>query len=546
MRGPYLRFGRRPSPPRRQNGVGQPLGLHEHLGEGGMRDVVGAADQRQLGIGRDVDGACDRPGVRQGDATDLRILLGRDQDLHARRQRAVAAGELGTVLAERHLVSLGGHADGLQPGRPDCAAAGVPQQDPRAPVVQRRVLPPPGDGQVPPPAAAGAGCRQHHGVASVGQQVGDGFRAVRPGVAPAAGWSRCLGGQWLRVHRQGPRDRHVARRPLLQQQFRRLDDGFRMEAPPHDPVQHGIGDRDDRHALVMRHEGPHHGHRLPGRNPARRVVQRLVEAIAALAAGRRKPHEVADRRPGIDHRRQRGGVGSDHDVGVQAALQAQTRDAKVGILVGVLHVAHVVGRFRHAPGHVMLPAEADLAPHDQAAGVLQQAAVRRAHHQGGHQVLEHRSRPGHQHGAPRHGCDGAAEPEPLAGRNVALGDGEEAGQPGLGRQEVVAVGVQRTFIREEADGQQLALRVAEKAELHRERHAARRLLDGEQPRRQFCRISLIPAVALDRPVQRGDPERQVRGPRLTSGHRLCRRRRRARVHGKAGQIGAAVTARCLR
>jgi hypothetical protein len=184
--------------------------------------------------------------------------------------------------------------------------------------------------------------------------------------------------------------RRVAGGALLKQQLRRLDDGFRVEACPHDPVQHGVGDGHDRHALVVRHEHPHHRHGLPGRNPVGRVVQRLVKAVAALAVHRGDPLEVENRRRGIDHGGQRCRVGGNDQVRVQAALQSQAGDAEVRVLVGVLNVADVVGRFRDAPGHVMLPAEADLASRHQTAGVLEQTAVRRAHDQGRHQVLEHR------------------------------------------------------------------------------------------------------------------------------------------------------------
>ena len=39
----------------------------------------------------------------------------------------------------------------------------------------------------------------------------------------------------------------------------------------------------------------------------------------------------------------------------------------------------------------------------------------------------------------------AAEPEPVPGRNVALGDGDEAGQPRFRRQQVVAIGIERVL-----------------------------------------------------------------------------------------------------
>ena len=208
-----------------------------------------------------------------------------------------------------------------------------------------------------------------------------GGRAFRRGEPAAARRGGGLGVGVGLVQRQGAGHRHVARRPLLQQQLGRLDDGFRVEPCPHDAVQDGVRDGDDGHALVVRHERTHHGSGLAGWNPAGRVVERLIEPVAAEGACPCEPGQVIDGRGGIDHGGQGGRVGCDDQVRLQAALQPQTGDAKIGILVGVLDVADIVGGFRHAPGHVMRRPVVDLPPHDEPARVLQQAAVRRAHHQ---------------------------------------------------------------------------------------------------------------------------------------------------------------------
>ena len=224
-----------------------------------------------------------------------------------------------------------------------------------------------------------------------------------------------------------------------------------MEARPHDPIQHGIGDGDDRHALVMRHEGAHHSDRLAVRNPGRREVQRLVEAKPPARADHRKPGQVAYGRLRIDHGRQGGGIGRHHGVGAQAALQTQPWYAEVRILIGVFDVADVVGGFRQPPGYAAFGAEIDLALHDLLVRLLQQAASRRAHDQGRHQILEHRSGPGHQRGATLDGGDGAAKPKPLTRRDIALGNRHEDGQPRLGRQKIVAVVVEHCPVNEISD-----------------------------------------------------------------------------------------------
>ena len=80
--------------------------------------------------------------------------------------------------------------------------------------------------------------------------------------------------------------------------------------------------------------------------------------------------------------------------------------------------------------------------------------------------------------------DGAAEVEPVARRDVALGDRDEAREPRLGGEKIVAARVERALGHPIADREQLAVAVEQKAELHRERHRARGLFEGREARRQ--------------------------------------------------------------
>ena len=165
----------------------------------------------------------------------------------------------------------------------------------------------------------------------------------------------------------------------------------------------------------------------------------------------------------------------------------------------------------------------DLAAHDEAIGLFEQAAERRAHDQRRHQILEHRARPGDQRSAPRDRGHGAAEPEPVPRRHVALGDRHEAGEPRLGRQQVVAAGVEPVLGHREADRQKPALGVEQEAEFHGAGHGARRLLERCQAaikpigipvgrtgfRRQVFGHRVAP-VAFDRALRGLDPEKHVR------------------------------------
>ena len=150
------------------------------------------------------------------------------------------------------------------------------------------------------------------------------------------------------------------------------------------------------HALVVGHEALHHGPALLGRQPVARVVDGLVEAVGALAALGRQVSEVADRRTRPNHHGQGGGVGGDHQVAGQAALQAQAGHAERLVLVVEGRVHGVEGRLGDAPGHAALPAVLDLAGDGAAAAVVEQRFGHARQQQPRHQVLEHGAAPGEQ------------------------------------------------------------------------------------------------------------------------------------------------------
>ena len=111
-------------------------------------------------------------------------------------------------------------------------------------------------------------------------------------------------------------------------------------------------------------------------------------------------------------------------------------------------------------GMLLRAAVLDLPLDDQIVGLVEDAALRLLHHQRRHQILEHRAGPGHQRAAEADLDDRPAEPEPVFGRQVALGDGEQAGQPRFGGQQIVAALVELMLLDAVADRQQLALRAA--------------------------------------------------------------------------------------
>ena len=80
----------------------------------------------------------------------------------------------------------------------------------------------------------------------------------------------------------------IAWRAFLQQKFRRLDDWLAVKARAHLSIQQRVGNGDNGHALMVRHEGANDRvvHFLGQARAC--VVQRLVEAVTASPARRGK------------------------------------------------------------------------------------------------------------------------------------------------------------------------------------------------------------------------------------------------------------------
>ncbi len=137
-----------------------------------------------------------------------------------------------------------------------------------------------------------------------------------------------------------------------------------MEPRTHQSVEEGVGDGDDAHALMVGHEGAHDRRPLTFGHARWGEVDRFIESIAAARAEGVEGVEIAHGGVRIDHGGERRGVGRDHEVVSQAPLEAESWDAEVGVLVGELHVAGIVGGFGDSPGRVVRSAVVDLPAHD--------------------------------------------------------------------------------------------------------------------------------------------------------------------------------------
>ncbi|MNQ00691.1 hypothetical protein D3C85_133450 [compost metagenome] len=249
----------------------------------------------------------------------------------------------------------------------------------------------------------------------------------------------------------------------MQQQHRRLKGWVRLEARLHRAAQQHVGDRQQAHALVMRHVRLHDGAVLARGLAARRVVDGFIEAVAAHQLVLGQPLQIAARGVRHHHQRQHRRIRRhDHVIG-QPAFQAQARHTKRAVLVVHAAVEQVVGAFGHAPGNAELVAVVDLRAHGGQAGLVQQGVGVGRHDEPGHQVFEHGAAPGQQHRAARRMTQLATQREPGLLRQLALRDCHEAAQPGLGRQQVVQAVVASTFRQVVADGQQAAALVVQES-----------------------------------------------------------------------------------
>ena len=482
-----------------------------------MRDVGGLRREHDLGIGRDFDGAWLAAAVLQRQAAQLGIVDRRDDEVERRVQIAVVARPGGALLREARFAGIRRDGRGLVCRGPDLAGRDVGEIEIAAERVAGRILAPARDRAFVPGAVAAARGRDHDGVAAVRQQVHD-RRGGGDVVDAALALGRLLddlGRDALLLDGAGPR-----RRPghlFLEQQLGSLDARVGVEARRHrSSAGHRgerVGQRDDGHALVVRHEGAHDFEARAVGQPFGREVDALVEAEAAARAEPLQALEVADRGQRRVHGCERRRIGRDHELPLEAAFQAEAGHAEGRILVSELGIAHVVGRLGNAPGHALGGAVVDLRLDGAVRRLVEQAVGGLAQHQRRHQVLEHRAGPGDQQRPARPAGETAAEMAPVAPGDIALGDGHEARQPRLGGEQVVVAGIELGTVEAPADREQLPLGIVEEAEVH--------VLDALE---QTCGQGL--ETRSGRPVEiaplRLQPFGEQRGRRGELGGRLAR------------------------
>ena len=139
------------------------------------------------------------------------------------------------------------------------------------------VLAPPRHRQAAPCARAAARVRERGGVAAVRQEMGVRTGRVRRAEPSSDGCAN-------RRHRAGAfrgtrlGENRLPRHALLQEQFSRLDPRIGVEPRHEDVVVQHVGERDERHPLVVGEKGAH-DFRLAGAGHRRRVDCRLARLV---------------------------------------------------------------------------------------------------------------------------------------------------------------------------------------------------------------------------------------------------------------------------
>ena len=273
-------------------------------------------------------------------------------------------------------------------------------------------------------------------------------------------------------------------------------------------VEDNVGDRRDRHPVVVRIIIVDDGAPRPRGHAGRREIDRIVEAVTSQRSELLEALEVAERRQRVVLAGEDGRIGRNDRVLAKTALESERRYAEVGILIVQEMIAGVEGRFGYAPGRAQTAPVSDLLPDDEVVGLVQDTALPLLHHERRHQVFEHRTRPGYEGalGADRHHL--SSQPVPVLVGQVALGDRKEAGQAAFGRKEVVAGLVQFVAVEPVSDGEKPAVLPEQEGEVHAEGDVAGRVRESDES----------PAKRLDR----GVIENAVGDVRLADLHQFVR------------------------
>ena len=169
------------------------------------------------------------------------------------------------------------------------------------------------------------------------------------------------------------------------------------------------------------------------------------------------------------HQGHQGGIGRNYQFIQGRSAQGQRRHPLRRILVGHGAIAPGIGGLRHAPGHALLFAKYTLRPYRMFTSTLQQAAPGFVQHQGRHQVLKHRAGPRFEPRLHPIKANNPPQGTPVRGVDIALGNRQQAGQPGFGGQQVIKGVVQLLLTHPVANMKQAPAGAVQKPVVRRQR-----------------------------------------------------------------------------
>ena len=319
----------------------------EEVAKGPMHLVGSRVRQRDFEGRDDLDRQSRVAQVVEFDLSKLDIVLGAHPDRDAGAQVGPMGLEAHTVGMEHTLIARCRVGRRVLGQRDERTALGSSKVEKVTPGIAQRVVAPAVDAHGSAAAGACAVGAQAHAVVAVGQQLRRLDRMLTRCQHAHEQWRSRLQRDRQRVGRRCIKTRDLARGALVQQRGGGLDVRVGHAPALHHAVQQDVGQCHQRHALVVGHEGLDPDQRravhLPAALSRGREVQSLEKSEPAARAKALERRQVQTGVVGCDLRRQRRGVGRDHQLVGRCSAQRQSRHTLRCILISKGVVAASVG-----------------------------------------------------------------------------------------------------------------------------------------------------------------------------------------------------------
>ena len=307
----------------------------------------------------------------------------------------------------------------------------------------------------------------------------------------------------LILPRRGQVQRRQGRDAFLEERLKGTDPWIAVKTARKRIAMQEVGQGQKSHALVM-------GHIRLDYHPALAHPLRLPAEIHGLVIPviRKQPQpgqlfQIPHGLIGRQVQGQQGGIGSDDQLFLQAAFQAEQRNAEGLVLIGFVEVHIAEGGFGNTPRHAPLTAIGDLDLHRFPGRLVQKRVAVGVLEQKRHQVFEHGPGPTEQHPLSADGPIQSAHGKPMLQRDIAPGNGNETPEPRLAGQKIVTGSVQNVGGDIEADGKQFAFPVIEKSHVQGCGQRTNILTEPGRHSQGFPGQPLRGGECLDNPVEPG-------------------------------------------